>query len=93
MFVTETGEPAGPRWIVNFPTKQHWRQPSQLAWVAEGLADLHRFIRLNGVRSIAVPALGAGLGGLAWADVRGAIEAALADLHEVQIDVYEPLVN
>lgn len=93
MFVTETGEPAGPRWIVNFPTKQHWRQPSQLAWVAAGLADLHRFIRLNGVRSIAIPALGAGLGGLAWPDVRAAIEAALADLNEVQIDVYEPLAG
>jgi len=93
MFVTETGEATGPRWIVNFPTKQHWRQPSQLAWVVAGLADLQRFIRQQGVRSIAIPALGAGLGGLAWADVRGAIEAALADLHEVQIDVYEPLVN
>lgn len=93
MFVTETGEPAGPRWIVNFPTKQHWRQPSQLAWVTAGLTDLHRFIHLNGVRSIAIPALGAGLGGLAWPDVRAAIEAALADLHEVQIDVYEPLAG
>lgn len=93
MFVTETGELTDPRWIVNFPTKQHWRQPAQLAWVTEGLADLHRFIRLNGVRSIAIPALGAGLGGLAWPDVRAAIEAALADLREVQIDVYEPLAG
>lgn len=93
MFVTEPGEAAGPRWIVNFPTKQHWRQPSQLAWVAAGLADLQRFIRQQGVRSIAIPALGAGLGGLAWPDVRAAIEAALADLHEVQIDVYEPLAG
>jgi O-acetyl-ADP-ribose deacetylase (regulator of RNase III) len=93
MFVTETGEAAGPRWIVNFPTKQHWQQPSQLAWVTAGLADLQRFIRQQAVRSIAIPALGAGLGGLAWPDVRGAIEAALADLHEVQIDVYEPLAG
>lgn len=93
MFVTPVHELGGPRWIVNFPTKQHWRQPSQLAWVTQGLADLHRFIRLNGLRSIAIPALGAGLGGLAWPDVRGAIETALADLHEVQIDVYEPLAG
>lgn len=90
MFVTETGELTGPRWIVNFPTKQHWRQPSQLPWVVAGLADLHRFIQQQGVRSIAIPALGAGLGGLAWPDVRHAIEAALSDLHEVRIDVYKP---
>ena len=93
MFVTETGVAAGPRWIVNFPTKQHWRQPSHLPWVTAGQADLQRFIRQQGVRSIAIPALGAGLGGLAWPDVRAAIEAALADLHEVQIDVYEPLAG
>jgi len=93
MFVTDTGEAAGPRWIVNFPTKQHWRQPSQLAWVTAGLVDLQRFIRQEGVRSIAIPALGTGLGGLAWPDVRAAIESGLSDLDAVQIEVYEPWRN
>jgi O-acetyl-ADP-ribose deacetylase (regulator of RNase III) len=91
MFVTETGQAVGPRWVVNFPTKQHWRQPSQLRWVSEGLMDLRRFIAQHRVQSIAIPALGAGLGGLAWPDVQSAIESALAELDDVQITVYEPL--
>lgn len=93
MFVTETGQASGPRWVVNFPTKQHWRQPSQLHWVSDGLVDLRRFIAQQQVRSIAIPALGAGLGGLAWPDVRAAIESALAELDDVQISVYEPLAT
>ena len=91
VFVTETDQAFGPRWVVNFPTKQHWRQPSQLRWVSDGLMDLRRFIAQHQVRSIAIPALGAGLGGLSWPDVRAAIESALAELHDVQITVYEPL--
>src|SRR5438876_613806 len=44
VFVTEVGELEGPRWIVNFPTKRHWRPPSQMEWVVEGLKDLRRFL-------------------------------------------------
>ena len=61
MFVTETYELMGPRWIVNFPTKQQWRDKSQMQWVVDGLEDLRRFIVEHNVRSIAIPALGAGL--------------------------------
>jgi O-acetyl-ADP-ribose deacetylase (regulator of RNase III) len=89
MFVTEPDELAGPRWIINFPTKQHWRQPSQMAWVIEGLQDLRRFLLANKVKSIAIPPLGAGNGGLEWADVREAIVTALGDL-EVEVLVFEP---
>jgi len=64
MFVTDVGELAGPRWIVNFPTKQHWRAPSQMTWVIEGLWDLCRFTVEQKIRSLALPALGAGNGGL-----------------------------
>lgn len=91
VLVTQTGDAIGPRWVVNFPTKQHWRQPSQLRWVVDGLADLRHFIVTQEIGSIAVPALGAGLGGLAWPDVRAAIDVGLADLTGVQVDVYEPL--
>lgn len=91
MFVTETYELMGPRWIVNFPTKQHWRDQSQMQWVVDGLADLRQFIIDNDIRSIAIPALGAGLGGLAWVDVKSRIEAALADLDAVDVFIYEPL--
>lgn len=90
MFVTETGELIGPQWIVNFPTKQHWRAKSQMAWVVEGLRDLRRFIIEKNVKSIAIPPLGAGNGGLNWSDVRPKVESALSDLVDVDVFVYEP---
>lgn len=90
MFVTETGELMGPRWIVNFPTKQHWRTKSRMEWVIDGLADLRRFIDDNQVGSIAIPPLGAGNGGLKWVDVKPHIEQTLGDLEGVEIIVYEP---
>ncbi len=90
MFVTEVGELDGPKWIVNFPTKQHWRPPSQMEWVVEGLQDLRHFILQNSVKSIAIPPLGAGNGGLEWQAVREEIEKALDDLSDVEILVYEP---
>ena len=90
MFVTETGELDGPRWVVNFPTKQHWRAPSRLEWVEEGLRDLRRFLVENRIRSVAIPPLGAGNGGLAWSHVRRKIEERLADLEDTGILVYEP---
>jgi O-acetyl-ADP-ribose deacetylase (regulator of RNase III) len=90
MFVTETQALLGPRWIVNFPTKQHWRDPSRLEWVRSGLQDLRRFLLTESVPSVALPALGAGLGGLNWPAVRAEIETALADL-PVDVRVYQPL--
>ena len=90
MFVTEPQELMGPRWIVNFPTKRHWRDPSRMEWVVEGLQDLRGFLLSHNVQSIAVPALGAGLGGLDWPAVRSHIEAAWGDL-PVDVRVYEPL--
>jgi O-acetyl-ADP-ribose deacetylase (regulator of RNase III) len=90
MFVTQTSTFAGPHWIINFPTKKHWRQPSQLEWIVEGLGDLRRIIQEHRIRSIALPPLGAGNGGLDWQQVRSEIERALGDLKEVEIVVYEP---
>lgn len=90
MFVTKADELMGQRWIVNFPTKQHWRARSQLQWIIEGLTDLRRFIEQNNVRSIAIPPLGAGNGGLDWAEVKPHIEKALSDLQDVNILIYEP---
>lgn len=93
MFITETGELMGPRWIINFPTKQHWRANSRMQWIIEGLTDLRRFIEDQGVRSIAIPPLGAGNGGLNWDEVKPHIERALGNLQGVQIVVYEPTVK
>ena len=90
MFITEVRELDGPRWVVNFPTKRHWRSPSQIAWITEGLQDLRRFILANGVESIAIPPLGAGNGGLPWAAVREQIEATLGDI-DADVLVFEPI--
>ena len=90
MFVTETGELMGPKWVVNFPTKKHWRHPSKLEWITEGLEDLRRFIVDEHVESIAIPPLGSGNGGLDWQVVRAEIERYLGDLEGVRILVYEP---
>lgn len=90
MFVTETSELSGPRWIINFPTKQHWRRKTKLEWVTEGLKDLRRVIEERGISSIAIPPLGCGNGGLDWQDVRPYIENSLADLPDVDVVVYEP---
>ncbi|HPC59606.1 MAG TPA: macro domain-containing protein [Verrucomicrobiota bacterium] len=90
MFVTENPALTGPRWIINFPTKKHWRHPSQLEWVRNGLEDLKRVIAEKQIKSIAVPPLGCGNGGLQWDEVRPAIESALAALEGVNVLVFEP---
>lgn len=90
MFVTETGEFEGPRWIINFPTKDHWRGSSRLEWVEAGLQDLRRVLHERQIKSVAIPPLGAGNGGLDWPAVRSRIHAALSDVEGVEIIVYEP---
>jgi O-acetyl-ADP-ribose deacetylase (regulator of RNase III) len=90
MFVTENRAFEGPHWIINFPTKKHWRQPSKLQWIVEGLKDLRRVIDEHKIRSLALPPLGAGNGGLDWPDVRSEIQRILGDLEGVDIQVYEP---
>src|SRR5271167_3901086 len=73
MFVTENLALNGPRWIINFPTKKHWRNPSKLEWIRDGLEDLRRVIAQNHIKSIALPPLGCGNGGLEWSQVRSTI--------------------
>lgn len=90
MFITRTDEATGAQWIVNFPTKQHWRGYSEIEWIDNGLIDLRRFIIDNNIKSIAIPPLGAGLGGLRWQDVKPRIVDALQDLSDVNIIIYEP---
>jgi O-acetyl-ADP-ribose deacetylase (regulator of RNase III) len=90
MFVSAGVELGGPRWIINFPTKEHWRNPTKLEWVETGLPALKEEIVRRGIRSIAIPPLGCGNGGLEWAVVRPMIEAALGDLEGVDVVVYEP---
>jgi len=91
MFVTEHPAILGPpRWIINFPTKRHWRGKARIDWIQFGLDDLRRVILEKNIRSIAMPPLGCGNGGLDWKVVRPVIERGLADLQDVEITVYEP---
>lgn len=80
----------GPKWIVHFPTKKHWRHPSKLEWIRTGLVDLARLVAHHGIRSIAVPPLGCGAGGLKWEQVRPEILSTFAALPEVDVVVFEP---
>lgn len=84
------GLTGGPRWIINFPTKEHWRERSRLENIEAGLRDLVLTIRWLGIHSIAVPPLGCGNGGLDWHDVRPRIEAALANVPEVRVLLFVP---
>lgn len=90
MFVFETGQLTYPRFIINFPTKRHWRGKSRMEDIETGLADLVTTIRQYGIRSVAIPPLGSGLGGLEWSEVKMRMEAALAPLEDVEVMVYEP---
>lgn len=80
----------GPKFIVNFPTKNHWRSPSKLQDIENGLRDLVRVIRELDIKSIAIPPLGCGNGGLAWRDVRPLIVVAMSDLPDVESKIFAP---
>ena len=90
MFIFETRQLAPPRYIVNFPTKRHWRSSSRMEDIDAGLGALAAEIRRLGLDSIAVPPLGAGLGGLPWNEVRGRIERTLGALSDLRVVVFEP---
>lgn len=90
MFVFETGSLTSPRCIINFPTKRHWRGKSRLEDIRAGLAAVAEEIRARAIRSIAIPPLGSGLGGLRWGEVRPLIAAALEPLTDVRVVIFEP---
>jgi O-acetyl-ADP-ribose deacetylase (regulator of RNase III) len=90
MFVFATGWLTGPKYIINFPTKRHWRGDSRLEDIESGLAALRNVILERGIQSIAIPPLGSGLGGLDWTQVRSRIEKELETLDGVRIEVFEP---
>ena len=79
----------GHKIIINFPTKTHWKMPSEYAYIEQGLVSLKREIINRNIRSIAIPPLGSHNGGLDWLMVKRMIEAALADL-DCDVYLYEP---
>jgi O-acetyl-ADP-ribose deacetylase (regulator of RNase III) len=90
MFVFETGRLTNPRYIINFPTKRHWRGKSRMEDIEAGLQALAAEIRQRRIESVAIPPLGAGLGGLDWRKVRTRIGRAMGDLPDVRVIVFEP---
>jgi O-acetyl-ADP-ribose deacetylase (regulator of RNase III) len=88
--VWPTGALHGPKCVINFPTKRHWRGRSRIEDIESGLIALAEAIREHGISSIAVPPLGCGNGGLAWSKVRPMIEEAFAKLPEVQVLLFAP---
>lgn len=90
MFVFETGGLTNPRYIINFPTKRHWRGKSRMEDIESGLKALTHVIKERGIHSLAIPPLGSGLGGLDWSQVRSKIKDALKTLPDVQVIIFEP---
>ncbi len=90
MFVFKTGRLTYPRYIINFPTKRHWRSKSRMEDIEGGLEALVETVRQHDISSIAVPPLGSGLGGLEWSKVKQRIENRLKKLTDIRIVIYEP---
>lgn len=90
MHVWSTGQIDGPRYVINFPTKGHWRGRSRLEDIQRGLDDLARVIAELEITSIAVPPLGCGSGGLNWTDVEPLIRRTLGVLSDLDIELFAP---
>ena len=90
MWIFDAGGLVKPNYIINFPTKQHWRGKSKMSSIRDGLTDLVRQIKRLSIRSVAIPPLGCGNGGLNWVDARPFIEAAFADVPDIEVRLFEP---
>jgi len=79
-----------PKYIINFPTKTHWKAKSKYEYIELGLKALKQEVKRLKIRSIAIPPLGSGLGGLQWGRVKAMIEKAFIDMKEITVLIYEP---
>jgi O-acetyl-ADP-ribose deacetylase (regulator of RNase III) len=91
MFVFDSGGLVKPNFIINFPTKGHWRAKSEIKSIQDGLKDLVAEVRRLNIKSIAIPPLGCGNGGLDWDDVRPLIVDAFKPLADVEVRLFEPV--
>ena len=93
MFIHDTGRLINPRYIINFPTKRHWRDRSRIEDITAGLKALIEDVKRLEITSIAIPPLGCGLGGLSWKVVRPMVEAAFAEQSDVNVVIFEPVTK
>jgi O-acetyl-ADP-ribose deacetylase (regulator of RNase III) len=91
MFTFDNGELNKPRYIINFPTKRHWRDRSRIEDIQSGLKALIDNVHRLGIRSVALPPLGCGLGGLNWRNVRPMIENSFSELPDVRVLLFQPI--
>lgn len=92
MFTVQTGSIFYPRFIINFPTKRHWRGKSKIEDIESGLVALIAEVRRLSINSIAIPALGCGNGGLNWVAIKPIIASAFTELPDVKVVIFEPSV-
>ncbi|MEI7810815.1 MAG: macro domain-containing protein [Ignavibacteria bacterium] len=90
MFVTETTQITKPRYIINFPTKKHWRNPSKIDYIETGLVNLKEVIKNYSIKSVAIPPLGCGNGGLNWDEVKQIILNNMSGIEDLDVIIYEP---
>jgi len=90
MFIYHAGTLATPKYVVNFPTKDHWRGKSRIEFIQDGLVDLVEQIKALSISSIAIPPLGCGNGGLDWQQVKPLIEQAFTAIPDVEVRLFEP---
>ncbi|HUG80030.1 MAG TPA: macro domain-containing protein [Bryobacterales bacterium] len=90
MFVYDLNRCINPRVVINFPTKRHWKGKSRIEDIESGLEALVQEVTNRGIRSIAIPPLGCGLGGLDWSEVRPRIEESFSNLGNVRVLLFEP---
>lgn len=91
MFTFDAGTLMQSRWIINFPTKRHWRDGSRIEDVEAGLSALVEEVKRLKIKSIAIPPLGCGNGGLDWSQVRPLIVRAFDEMPEVDVQLFEPV--
>jgi len=93
VFIFDTGDMFNqpkPRYLINFPTKDHWRAKSKMPYIEDGLDDFVHQLKKLKIASVALPPLGCGNGGLPWSDVKAVIEAKLSCIDDIDFIVYAP---
>lgn len=93
MFIYSLGKLFNPKYIINFPTKRHWKGKSNIQDIKSGLIALKEDIKKYEIHSIAIPPLGCGLGGLDWNEIKLLIEQTLGDMTDIDFIIYEPSNN